>query len=551
MAPQLLHVAVSYSSNMAAHHDVIVIGAGVAGIYQIKRLTDLGYDAVVLEREADLGGTWFRNRYPGARFDSESYTYGYSFSQEILDEWHWQERFSAQPENLRYLNFVADKFSLRKYMRFNCDVRRMAWQEDSTHWQLELADGEIVTANFVVTGLGPLSIPTLPEISGMDTFKGQSFHTFWWPEEDLQLQDKRVGIIGTGATGIQIIGEIADKVGNLTVFQRRPNWSSPLNNAPISAEEMDNIRRRYDEIFSNCAASPGGFEHVPDRRGFWNFSKVEREAFWDQLYQTPGFAILAANFTEIFFDEKANAEFSNYIANKIRQRVNDPEVAELLIPKDHGFGMQRLPLETNYFEAYNRDNVHLVDITAAPIEAISANGLQTAAEFYDLDVLIYATGFDAVTGAYDHMNIEGVGGIQLADKWSQGPITHLGVMTHQFPNMIMVAGPQSASGSTNFPRAIETNVNWVTALFEHVFASNYSRIEAKASAEAQWREEVTASYAKLLLRHGKGWFVGYNANIRNFDPNNIRYPAYQGGAPKYTEFLRQEAQLGYPGLTLS
>ena len=437
------------------HFEVIVIGAGVSGIYQIKRLTDLGIDAIVLEGDEDLGGTWYRNRYPGARFDSESYTYGYSFSQELLDEWHWTERFSSQPENLKYLNYVADKFDLRRHIRFNARVDAMTWDEEARQWQLQLQNGDTYTARFVITGIGVLSVPTPPRIKGMDDFEGDSFHTYWWPKEPVPLEGRRVGVIGTGATGIQVIAEIADKVGELTVFQRRPNWSTPLNNSPISEEEMAEIRSRYDEIFANCAISPGGFEHVPDRRGFWNVPKEERIALWDKLYETPGFALLAANFREIFIDEKANREISDYVANRIRQRVHDPKVAEKLIPKDHGFGMQRLPLETHYFEAYNRDNVHLVDITATPIERITATGIQTSTSHYDLDVIVYATGFDAVTGAFDRMKVRGVDGALLSDKWRDGPSTYLGILTKGFPNMLMVAGPQSASGSTNYPRAIE------------------------------------------------------------------------------------------------
>ena len=348
--------------------ETIVIGAGVSGIYQIKRLVDLGIDAILLEGDDDLGGTWYRNRYPGARFDSESYTYGYSFSREVLDEWHWKERFSPQPENLRYLNFVADKFGLRAHMRFNAQVERMDWSEPDRTWTLKLVNGETYRARFVITTIGVLSVPTLPRYPGMDEFEGEAFHTFWWPMDEVPLAGKKVGVIGTGATGIQVIAEIADKVGELKVFQRRPNWSTPLNNSPISADEMAEIRSRYDEIFANCAASPNNFEHVPDRRGFWNLTHEERVAFWDELYDKPGFALLAGNFPEIFLDERANREISDYIADRIRGRVDDPELAEKLIPKDHGFGMQRLPLETKYFEAYNRDNVHLVDLSETPGE---------------------------------------------------------------------------------------------------------------------------------------------------------------------------------------
>ena len=537
-------------SQFPERHDVIVIGAGVGGIYQIKRLTDLGIDAILLEGDEDLGGTWYRNRYPGCRFDSESYTYGYSFSKELLDEWHWKERFSPQPENLRYLNFVADKFDLRRYMRFNTYVERMIWQEDERVWRLQIKDGGEYHARFLVSSLGPLSAPTMPDIEGMHTFEGESFHTYWWPKEPVQLAGKRVGIIGTGATGIQIIGEIADKVGELTVFQRRPNWSSPLNNSPISEQEMARIRMRYDEIFANCAATASGFEHQADRRGFWDVPKQQRRAYWDELYQTPGFAILTSNFAEVYIDEAANQELSDYIAERIRGRVHDPETAEKLIPKDHGFGMQRLPLETRYFEAYNRDNVHLVDISATPIERITSAGIDTADSHYDLDLIIYATGFDAITGAYDRLDIRGVGSQQLKDKWKDGPITYFGSMTHGYPNLLMIAGPQSASGSSNFPRAIEVNVDGATDILQHALANNFTRLEAEQDAEQYWVGEVQRSYEKLLLRKGKGWFVGYNSNVAGHDGVQNRFPAYQGGGARFAKMYREAMSDNYRGIDI-
>ena len=536
------------SGEQSVDHDVIVIGAGVSGIYQIKRLVDLNIDAIVLEGEDDLGGTWYRNRYPGARFDSESYTYGYSFSKELLDEWHWKERFSAQPENLRYLNHVADKFDLRRHMRFGVRIARMVWDDEARRWRLTADDGSTYTARFVITSLGPLSIPTLPDYPGMDDFSGDSFHTWAWPADPPPLGGKRVGVIGTGATGIQVIAEIADKVGHLTVFQRRPNWSTPLNNGPISETEMDEIRARYDEIFENCAASPGGFEHVPDRRGFWNFTAQERRARWDELYAQPGFAILAANFMEIFFDEAANREISDYIADRIRDRVDDPELAEKLIPRDHGFGLQRLPLETNYFEAYNRDNVELVSLAETPIERITADGIQTSGGHHALDIIVYATGFDAITGGYDRIEITGTDGVTLGEKWRDGPSTCFGVLTNGFPNLLMVAGPQSVSGSTNFPRAIETGVDWVTGLLQHAFEHGLTRIEATAEAEAEWVEEVVRAHERMLFRRSKGWFTGYNSNVAGHDEGTVRYQAYFGTAPRYRRKTDEVAAAGYPGI---
>ncbi len=529
--------------------EVIVIGAGVSGIYQIKRLIDLGVDALVLEGESDLGGTWYRNRYPGARFDSESYTYGYSFSRELLDEWHWTERFSPQPENLRYLNFVADKFDLRRHMRFDSRVDSMAWDEDSRRWTLHLIDGAVYTARFVIASLGPLSAPTLPRYDGMDEFEGDAFHTWAWPSEPVELAGRRVGVIGTGATGIQVISEIAEQVGELTVFQRRPNWSTPLNNGPISDEEMADIRSRFDEIFANCAASPGGFEHVP-RWGFWDATPDERRALWDELYSMPGFAIIGANYGEIFLDEAANQEISDYIADRIRARVDDPATAEKLIPRDHGFATQRLPLETRYFEAYNRDNVRLVDVTETPIERITPTGVQTTGGHHELDLIVYATGFDAITGGYDRIEIRGVDGVTLGDRWRRGPSTYLGLMSTGFPNLLMVAGPQSVSGSSNFPRAIEGGVDWITDLVEHARANGIERIEAEPDAEQEWVAEVKRMHERLLMRRSKGWFTGYNSNVAGHEEGVVRYQAYFGGSPRYTTTIDAVAADGYRGLDL-
>jgi cation diffusion facilitator CzcD-associated flavoprotein CzcO len=529
-------------------YEAIVIGAGVAGIYQIKKLVDLGIEATVLEAAPDLGGTWYNNRYPGCRFDSESYTYGYSFSRELLDKWHWKERFSSQPENLKYLNFVADMFDLRRHMQFNCRVDSAHYDEAANVWRLGLSDGRTLTARFVIMATGLLSIPTLPRLAGMDRFKGPSFHTFHWPHEGVELAGKRVAVIGTGATAIQVIAEIADKVGHLTVFQRRPNWAAPLNNSPISEQEMADIRKRYDEIFATCARTPGGFEHEPDRRGFWEVTREERVKLWDKLYDEPGFGIWLRNFREIFTDEAANAEFSAYIADRIRRRVKDPAVAETLIPRDHGFGVQRVPLETRYYEAYNRDNVLLVDIAKTPIESVTETGLRTSERDFAFDIIVYATGFDAITGAYDHIDIRGVGGEKLADKWKDGPSTFLGMLVTGFPNMLLPSGPQSGSASTNYPRAIEIGVDWCTDLLVYMRAHGHDRVEATRAAEERWTRHVTEMYGMMLMRKAKSWFTGYNSNVPGHEAGRIRYFVYNGGTPKYVATINKVTQSGYEGV---
>jgi cation diffusion facilitator CzcD-associated flavoprotein CzcO len=533
------------------HYEVIVVGAGVAGIYQIKRLVDLGIDATVLEAGADLGGTWYWNRYPGCRFDSESYTYGFSFSRELLDEWHWKERFSGQPENLRYLNYVADKFDLRRHMQFDCKVEAMHFDETRDIWQVKVGDGRELTCRFVVLAIGLLSAPTTPRLEGLDDFKGRSFHTYYWPHEPVDLAGKKVAVIGTGATGIQLIGEIADKVGDLTVFQRRPNWSAPLNNSAISDEEMADIRARYDEIFAACKLTPGSFLHGPQKSGFYEVTREERLALWDKLYDEPGFGIWLANFREIFMDEAANAELSQYIAHRMRRRVRDPSVAEKLIPRDHGFGVQRLPLETKYLEAYNRDTVHLVDLSATPLVRVTENGLRTTERDYDFDVIVYATGFDAITGAYDLIDISGIGGEKLREKWKHAPSTFLGMLTHGFPNLLMPTGPQSASASTNFPRGIENGVNWCTDLLQHMWGRGYTRADATLEAQERWTAHVIKMYEMMLMRKAKGWFTGYNSNVAGHEEGTVRYFVYNGGTPKFVGIISDVAAKNYQEIAFS
>ncbi len=530
--------------------EAIVIGAGVAGIYQIKRLADLGVSATVLEAAPDLGGTWYNNRYPGARFDSESYTYGYSFSKEVLDEWNWREMFSPQPDNLQYLNFVADKFDLRRHMQFNTKVDAAHFDEAHNRWTLHLNDGRSLTCKFLIMTLGLLSIPTYPRLEGMEDFKGQSFHTFDWPHDPPDLTGKRVGIIGTGATAIQVIGEIANKVGELTVFQRRANWAAPLNNSKITPEQMERIRARYDEIFEICARTPGAFDHEPDRRGFHEVGRAERIALWDKLYDEPGFGIWLQNFRETFTDDDANDEISAYIADRIRRRVRDPEIAELLVPKDHGFGVQRVPLETNYYEAYNQENVHLVDINASPLERVTEKGLRTSDQEYEFDLIIYATGFDAITGAYDKIDIQGVGGQTLRDYWREGPTTYLGMFVDGFPNMIMPNGPQSGSASGNYPRGIEIGVNWTSDFLTYVQEGGIDRFEVTKPVAERWSKHVADMYSTMLMRKAKSWFTGYNSNVEGHEEGTIRYFVYNGGMPKYVSIINSVAMSNYEDLVL-
>ena len=447
--------------------DVIIIGAGLSGMYQLHRLRGLGLSARVFEAGDGVGGTWYWNRYPGARFDSESWTYGYSFSDELLREWEWSEHFAAQPETLRYCNFVADKLDLRRDIEFNHRIKAVAYDEPANQWEIESEDGRRARARFLVTAIGPLSAPTMPTIPGVESFRGESYHTGTWPHRPVSFAGKRVAVIGTGATGVQAITEIAKTVGHLTVFQRTPNWCAPLHNSAIDAATQARIKATYGEIFAVCRDSFGCFIHQADPRNALDVSPEVREAFYEKRYGEPGFGIWMGNFRDVLIDKDANATITEFMRREIRERVRDPEVAAKLIPTNHGFGTRRVPLESGYYEVFNQANVRLVDLRETPIERITPAGIKTADAENEFDMIIYATGFDAITGSFDRIDVRGRGGRRLKDKWSDGPLTYLGLQIEGFPNLFTLVGPHNAATFCNIPRGIEQNVDWVTALIGH------------------------------------------------------------------------------------
>ena len=536
-------------AHQAPQYEALVIGAGVCGIYQAYRLQEMGMPATVLERASDIGGTWHWNRYPGCRFDSESETYGYSFSKELLAEWDWKEHFAGRAETERYLHYVVDKFGLRKSIQVNSTVTSARWSAADRTWSVGLADGRTLNTRFLLTAIGLLSCPTLPRYPGVESFKGQSFHTYHAPKEPVDFSGKRVAVIGTGATGVQLISEIGDKVGSLTVFQRRPNWCAPLNNSPITPAEMQEIKRNYDDIFQRCHDTPSGFVHDVDPRKTLEVDPAEREAFWERLYAGSGFGIWLGNFKDMLIDVEANAEFSKFVAKKIRQRVKDPAIADMLVPTDHGFGTRRVPMETRYYEVYNRDNVTLVDLGKTPIEQVTPTGVRTSDKDYVFDIIVYATGFDAITGSFDKIDIVGENGLSLKEKWRDGPTTAFGLAVNGFPNMITLAGPQSGSVATNFPRGIEEAVNWCSKLLADMREHGHTRVEALQSTEAEWGEHVRKMSDRILFGREQSWFTGYNSNVDRAHTN--RCLIYAGGAQRYRERLGQQNTQGYPGFDLS
>ncbi len=531
----------------AEDFDAVIIGAGVSGLYQLYRLRQLGLRVRVFETGTGVGGTWYWNRYPGARFDSESYTYGYSFSPELLEEWHWAERFSGQPENERYLNYVADKFDLRRDIQCNSRVAAAHYQEDTRSWEIVLEDDRHYNTRLLITAIGVLSAPTMPRIEGVDAFKGQSCHTHYWPKEKVNFEGKRVAVIGTGATAVQTIQEVAKTVGHLTVFQRTPQWCAPLHNGKIGADEMRQIRANYPEILARCAETPGCFIHAPDPRATFEVTPEEREAFWEKLYAEPGFGIWQGNFRDILVDREANALVSDFIARKIRERVKDPAVADKLIPKNHGFGTRRVPLETRYYEVYNQPNVKLIDINETPIERITPAGIKTSDAEYEFDMIIYATGFDAITGSFDRIDIRGIDGQRLKDKWAAGPQTYLGILVEGFPNMLMVMGPHAGLG--NFPRAAEYSVEWVTGLVRFAHERGLTRIEATSAGVADWTRHVLATGEGLLMNEIDSWMTGVNRNVEGKETRKIM--RYSGGHPAFREHCDAVRADGYRKLALA
>jgi cation diffusion facilitator CzcD-associated flavoprotein CzcO len=533
--------------NSALDFDAIIIGAGLSGMYQLYRLRELGLRVRVFEAGTDVGGTWYWNRYPGARFDSESYSYGFSFSKELLEEWEWSEHFAGQPETLRYCRYVADKFDLRRDIQFRSRVAAAIYAEATRSWRITLDDGSEHNCRFLVTAIGPLSTPTLPRIEGRDTFQGKSFHTARWPKEPVDFAGQRVAVIGTGATGVQTIQTIASEVGHLTVFQRTPNWCAPLHNGKIDAATQAKIKAGYPKMFARCQETFACFIHTPDPRGAFEVSDAEREAFYEKLYGERGFGIWQGNFRDILIDQAANATISEFVARKIRERVKDQKVAEKLIPKNHGFGTRRLPLETFYYEVYNRDNVELIDIKETPIERITPEGIRTSAKEFEFDIIIYATGFDAITGSFDKIDFRGVDGIKLKDKWKSGPETYLGLMVEGFPNMVMVMGPHTALG--NIPRSIEYSVDWVTGLMRFARDKGLTRLEATPEGVKDWTDHVKALGVGLLSNEVDSWMTGINRNVEGKETRIVA--RYSGSAPAYRARCDDVAAKGYSELRLS
>ncbi|MDQ7909349.1 NAD(P)/FAD-dependent oxidoreductase [Phytohabitans sp. ZYX-F-186] len=528
-------------------YDVIIIGAGVTGMHQLKLVRELGVKVRVIEAGGDVGGTWYWNRYPGARLDSESYSYQYAFDPELLDEWDWSEMFAGQPELERYYQRVADKHDLRKDIDFDTRIESMVFDEETNHWTLQTTRGQLYRAKVVIAATGILSDPLFPTAPGLEKYEGEWYHTALWPHDKaVDFAGKRVAVIGTGATGVQVIPKVAETAAHLTVFQRTPNWAVPLRNQPLSKERMAEIRAGYPEMFPKLRASFSGFLHSWDPVKSTDVTEVERDARYELAWNSPGFAKWIGLYNDIAYNAEANKIYCDFLASKIRERVNDPATAEKLIPKDHLFGTKRVPCETNYYETYNRDNVELISLHDNPIKEFTAKGILTAEGELEFDMIVLATGFDAFTGALNKIDIRGVEGQTLRDKWKDGPHTYLGIQVAGFPNLFIMGGPHGKGGHGNGPRCSEQVVEWMAELVKEIFERRLERVEADPESEREWTEQVVTAAAGTLQATAKSIFFGDNV-----EGKPRVYVAYLGALPEFVKRLYDVREGGYRGFVIS
>ncbi len=521
--------------------DAIVIGAGFAGLYMLHRLRLQGMRVRVFEAGDGVGGTWYWNCYPGARCDVESMQYSYSFSEEIQQAWIWSERYPRQDEILKYINHVADHLDLRRDIQFNTRVTQGEFQSTSNTWNVQNSDGQTHTARFLITATGCLSASRVPDMPGLNDFKGQWFHTGQWPKKPVDFKGKRVGVIGTGSSGIQIIPMIAKEAKELVVFQRTPNFSIPAWNRPLSIAEQDAWKLNYAEYRQRARNSRSGILYDYSTRATSDVSNEEREAEYERRWAKGG-ANYTHAFNDIFTNRESNDLAAEFVRNKIRSIVKDPAVADRLTPKDHAIGTKRICVDSDYYKTFNNENVKLVDIRATPLEAISPQGIQTSDANYELDCIVFATGYDAVTGALERLNLKGEKGQNLKDEWTSGPRTYLGLMSVGFPNLFFITGPGSPSILTNVVVSIEQHVDWIARCIQHMNATQKSKIQAQAPAQEAWVQRVNDLAKNTLFPASASWYMGANV------PGKPRvFLPFLGGLGTYTEICEQVISDGYRG----
>lgn len=527
-------------------YDVVIVGAGFAGMYQLHKLRQQGMTAHVYETGDDVGGTWFWNRYPGARVDIESHHYSFSFDKDLQQEWDWKERYSPQPELLKYAQHVAERFDLRKDISFSTKVTAMDWDDEARTWTVTTDPGEPVTCRYVILATGTLSVPQKPKFEGLEDFKGELYYTSSYPKEGVDLSGKKVGVIGTGSSGLQTITAIAPEVGELTVYQRTPSYSMPAHNHELTDEDRQKVKANYDEIRTKDFAAGVGFDDGQSANvNAADLPPDEVRAQQDKFYEYGGLAY-GFSYGDILINPQTNDSFAEYVREKIRERVNDPKLAEKLTPRTYPICSKRMCVDTGYFEVYNQENVELVDIHEQPIEKFVENGIVAGGNLREHDLIILATGFDAMTGAITNIDIT-AGGEKLGDKWAHGPHTYLGLFSSGYPNLLMITGPQSPSVLTNMMTSIEYHVDWISRLLKDMKDAGLSKIDARPEAEEQWVKANNDIAATTLMPQANSWYMG--ANI----PGKERvFMPFVGGHDTYTAICEGIAVAGnYHGFRLT
>jgi cyclohexanone monooxygenase len=523
--------------------DAVIVGAGFAGMYMLHRLRGMGFSARVLEAGSGVGGTWYWNRYPGARCDVESVQYSYQFDPDLQQEWEWTERYATQPELLRYANHVADRFDLRRDIRFNTRVTSATFDEAAARWAIEAEDGTRLTARFCIMATGCLSSPNLPTFAGLDSFRGERYHTGYWPHEKVDFTGKRVAVIGTGSSAVQSVPIIAEQARHLYVFQRTANYAVPAQNAPLDPAYVRMIKEQYPELRARAKQTMTGIDFDYSDRAALETSPAERAREYERRWSHGGLWFLGA-FKDLMVDQEANETAAEFVRAKIRARVKNPEVAELLSPKNT-IGCKRLCVDIGYYETFNRGNVTLIDVSRSPIEAITPTGVRVNGQDYEVGAIVFATGFDAMTGALLKIDIRGRGGLRLADKWSEGPRTYLGVAMAGFPNLFAITGPGSPSVLTNMLPTIEQHVEWIADAMSYLRGQGRQRMEASTAAEEEWAARVGEMAGRTLRYTCNSWYLGVNI------PGKPRvFMPYIGGFPRYVEKCNEVAGNGYAGFVL-
>ena len=531
-------------SDQQAEVDVLVVGAGVTGLYQLYRALEVGFTVKVLEAGAGVGGTWYWNRYPEARFDSESYSYGFLFSEELWQEWKWSEMYAAQPEIERYFNFVVDRFDLRRHIAFNAKVTAVEFDEQTGIYTVRTENGDTHRARNVVAASGNLSVPFIPAIKGRETFAGAQYHTGRWPQTPVDFRGKRVAQIGTGSSGVQLVPAIADEVANLTVFQMNADWVTPLNNGPISAEEQADLTANFEQVRQVLNSSPSGFMHdSASMRPSTSETAEQHQAVFEQMWNSGGFRKLTEGYYDLTMNPEINREWCEYMAERIRGIVNDPGTAEKLIPKDSGYGGRRPPFGTGYYEAYNKPSVELVSLPETPILSITATGIETSDGVREFDIIIWATGWDFGTGALNRLGVRGRNGAALEEYWANGPRTYLGIMVAGFPNFFFPGGPHGATG--NNPRYAADQVDFVIDTLVYARDHGNDVVEVDPAAEEKWTDLMNDSSSQSSFL-SSSYF--YGANIPGKPVKQLLNPT---GRPTLQQMIAADAQSEYPSLRFS